>query len=124
MPTSRLLARLGQLVLVLTSAGTVLARNPPSHVAAKLRQVRDDVVLAVPSPAVAAPDAARTPLGVFQVAQPVLGPDGPVYQSLDGQGAAKTVIGPGTGTEAAPSCSQTLMVHSFGWSYGMPFVGM
>lgn len=53
------------------------------------------------------------PLKCFQVAQPVLGPSGPVYQDADDHSSD----GPGS------SCSVVLMRHSFGFSYGKPYVG-
>jgi hypothetical protein len=49
------------------------------------------------------------PLECFQVAQPVLGPHGRPIQADDG-------------SHRSP-CSVQLMDHSFGFSYGKPFVG-
>lgn len=51
------------------------------------------------------------PLQCFQVAQPILGPHGPVQQQDDG-----------AAFHGSP-CSIELMQHSFGFSYGKPFVG-
>ncbi|KAL0942534.1 peptide-n4-(n-acetyl-beta-glucosaminyl)asparagine amidase a [Colletotrichum truncatum] len=65
-------------------------------------------------------DAARSqrPLDCFQIAQPVLGPKGPVYQELgrsDDQGKSQS--------DPKGSCTVRLMEHSFGNSFGKPFVG-
>ncbi|KAI1416144.1 hypothetical protein F5Y13DRAFT_154656 [Hypoxylon sp. FL1857] len=60
----------------------------------------------------------RTVLECFQVAQPVLGPNGPISQST---------VSNETGTAGQDSlgepCSVLLMDHVFGFSYGKPFVG-
>ncbi|KAI0144241.1 hypothetical protein F4776DRAFT_653526 [Hypoxylon sp. NC0597] len=60
----------------------------------------------------------RTVLECFQVAQPVLGPNGPISQSTVSN---ETKIA----AEVSPneSCSVLLMDHVFGFSYGKPFVG-
>ncbi|KAM0333087.1 hypothetical protein ACHAQA_001745 [Verticillium albo-atrum] len=55
------------------------------------------------------------PLECFQVAQPVLGPSGPVYQGASGSEMEAV--------QTKKSCSVSLMDHSFGFSYGKPFVG-
>jgi len=121
-PTRHLAAALG--LLVLLAGHPAAATRMPADVRAKLAGRAVVHPAAVESPAVVASSAApaKTPLSVFQVAQPVLGPDGPVYQSLDGNGGSRTVVAPGI--KAADSCEQVLMVHSFGQSYGAPFVGM
>lgn len=68
------------------------------------------------SPAtISAPIDAESPLECFQVAQPVLTPNGPSTQKTDAQATAE-------GTQSEP-CSVLLMEHVFGFSYGMPFVG-
>lgn len=58
------------------------------------------------------------PLKCFQVAQPILGPSGLVLQGtgISREVAAEEALG-------EPSCSMLLMEHSFGFSYGKPFVG-
>ncbi|KAG7129477.1 hypothetical protein HYQ45_011341 [Verticillium longisporum] len=55
------------------------------------------------------------PLQCFQVAQPVLGPTGPVYQADNEPGF--------DAVRSKDSCVVQLMSHSFGFSYGKPFVG-
>jgi hypothetical protein len=61
-------------------------------------------------------------LEVFQVYQPVLAPSGPTDQTVEGDGFSNTtVIG---SPETVASCTQLLMEHSFGFSFGHPFVGM
>ncbi|KAL2758667.1 hypothetical protein ACRALDRAFT_1080408 [Sodiomyces alcalophilus JCM 7366] len=58
----------------------------------------------------------EAPLECVQVAQPVLGPSGPVLQGTGtSPGAAETL--------GEPSCTMLLMEHTFGFSYGKPFVG-
>ncbi|KAJ3945151.1 uncharacterized protein N0V96_005176 [Colletotrichum fioriniae] len=62
----------------------------------------------------------QKPLDCFQVAQPVLGPKGPIYQALtgsfdDGKGKSPTTD--------PKECKVQLMDHSFGNSFDKPFVG-
>ncbi|KAH8821179.1 peptide N-acetyl-beta-D-glucosaminyl asparaginase amidase A-domain-containing protein [Xylogone sp. PMI_703] len=68
--------------------------------------------------------ASPTPTGVlevFQVYQPVLTPEGITDETTSDNGLENTtVIAP---TESVSSCQLLLMEHSFGFSYGMPFVG-
>lgn len=74
--------------------------------------------------AVAAPSATPSStavLEVFQVYQPVLTPSGATDDTTTGDGSENTTTIAQSGT--ASSCEVTLMVHSFGYSYGMPFVG-
>lgn len=75
-------------------------------------------------------NAARAPaatpstgvLEVFQVYQPVLFPSGAVDETVTGDGSeTTTTIAP---TASSSSCNALLMEYSFGYSYGMPFVGM
>ena len=54
-------------------------------------------------------------LECFQVAQPVLLPQGAT--TSDGKVAA------GTGQPGTTGCKVVLMEHVFAWSYGLPFVG-
>ncbi|OTA88318.1 hypothetical protein M434DRAFT_80448 [Hypoxylon sp. CO27-5] len=63
-------------------------------------------------------DTRAAVLECFQVAQPVLGPNGPISQSTE---ISETEIA----GEVTPneSCSVLLMDHVFGFSYGKPFVG-
>ncbi|RFU27789.1 hypothetical protein B7463_g8538, partial [Scytalidium lignicola] len=81
----------------------------------------------------AAPDASGTvtttltsptPTGVlevFQVYQPVLTPQGITDETIESNGLENTTtIAP---IESATSCELLLMDHSFGFSYGIPFVG-
>ncbi|TVY45016.1 Peptide-N4-(N-acetyl-beta-glucosaminyl)asparagine amidase A [Lachnellula occidentalis] len=74
-------------------------------------------------------NAARTPaatpssavLECFQVYQPVLFPSGAVDETVMSDGSENTTaIAP---TTTASSCEVLLMEHSFGLSYGKPFVG-
>jgi len=53
------------------------------------------------------------PLECFQVTQPALGPHGPLLPAS----------GPDDRSSRKSSCSVRLMEHSFGFSYGKPFVG-
>jgi hypothetical protein len=66
-----------------------------------------------------------TPSGVlkcFQVYQPVLTPSGPSDDTVSEDGSSNTTtIEPWATTS---SCTNLLMEHSFGFSYGHPFVGM
>ncbi|KAI1099183.1 hypothetical protein F4804DRAFT_92402 [Jackrogersella minutella] len=71
--------------------------------------------LSLPSSS-ALPDA----LECFQVAQPVLGPDGRVSSRPTLGGDGPNTAGEGSHIE---SCSVLLMDHVFGFSYGKPFVG-
>ena len=75
-------------------------------------------------------NAARAPaatpstavLECFQVYQPVLFPSGAVDGTVTSDGSENTTtIAP---TAPASSCEVLLMKHSFGFSYGIPFVGM
>ncbi|KAJ4996768.1 Peptide-N4-(N-acetyl-beta-glucosaminyl)asparagine amidase A, partial [Colletotrichum sp. SAR 10_66] len=69
------------------------------------------------SPLLQADEAARgqRALDCFQVAQPVLGPKGPVYQEVRRGNDDK-------GKDSAGACTVELMDHSFGNSFGKPFV--
>lgn len=60
-------------------------------------------------------------LEVFQVYQPVLTPDGPTAETISSDGSLNTTTI--ESTEHDVSCTKLLMEHSFGWSYGIPFVG-
>jgi hypothetical protein len=65
--------------------------------------------------------ASATPLVDFQVYQPVLTPTGPADQKFSADGSSQTQslsVQPETA-----SCSVTLMVHEFAYSYGTPYVG-
>jgi hypothetical protein len=64
--------------------------------------------------------ASPTVLECFQVAPPVLTPHGPSQQTTGSDGP-QPVLDQGNPTSA--SCSVLLMEHSFGFSYGKPFVG-
>jgi hypothetical protein len=62
-----------------------------------------------------------TVLECFQVAEPILTPNGASYQSSADNGSTVTTQitnGPPQG-----ACTVLLMDHSFGNSYGAPFVG-
>lgn len=61
-------------------------------------------------------------LEVFQVYQPVLTPSGPTHQTISSDGSSNTTTI--ESTETSSSCTLLLMEHSFGFSYGHPFVGM
>ena len=75
--------------------------------------------------AVPVPSPTASPTGVlecFQVYQPVLTPSGATDETVLIDGSESTaVIAPAA---SANSCQVLLMDHSFGFSYGMPFVGM
>ena len=72
-----------------------------------------------------APAPSATPstgvLEVFQVYQPVLTPSGATDETTLSDGKENTTTIAPTGHTS--SCEIVLMVHSFGYSYGMPFVG-
>ncbi|KAK6584074.1 hypothetical protein PZA11_003804 [Diplocarpon coronariae] len=60
-------------------------------------------------------------LEVFQVYQPVLTPGGKTAETVPANGSHTTIS---TAQAAATSsCEALLMEHSFGYSYGIPFVG-
>lgn len=64
----------------------------------------------------------KTVLECFQVAQPVLTPDGATYfppASGEGSSAGSEKESP----SAKESCTVLLMEHTFGWSYDKPFIG-
>ena len=72
-----------------------------------------------------APPAAPTVLNCFQVAQPVLSPEG-AHSCLTASGSNTDAPVTGAGHELASakdSCSVVLMEHSFALSYDKPFVG-
>ncbi|TEY31814.1 hypothetical protein BOTCAL_0774g00020 [Botryotinia calthae] len=73
----------------------------------------------------AAPAPSATPtsavLEVFQVYQPVLIPPGVSDETASYNGAEETSII--ASTNVATSCKVVLMEHTFGYSYGIPFVG-
>ncbi|EFQ29087.1 hypothetical protein CGRA01v4_11491 [Colletotrichum graminicola] len=73
---------------------------------------------APPDPQPGAEEGGQRPLECFQVAQPVLGPNGPVYQEVGNSDDGK-----GTSPADFTGCRVQLMDHSFGNSYGKPFVG-
>jgi hypothetical protein len=61
-------------------------------------------------------------LKCFQVYQPVLTPSGPSDDTVSEDGSPNTItIEPWAPTG---SCTKLVMEHSFGFSYGHPFVGM
>lgn len=71
-----------------------------------------------PAPSATAPNGV---LEVFQVYQPVLTPSEAADETTFSNGTENsTTI---ASTESASSCEVVLMVHSFGYSYGMPFIG-
>jgi hypothetical protein len=73
--------------------------------------------VAVPS---ATPSSAAV-LEVFQVYQPVLTPSGVTDEATSDSGSENTTII--ASSQAASSCQVTLMVHTFAYSYGLPYVG-
>lgn len=60
-------------------------------------------------------------LEVFQVYQPVLTPKGVTDETTLSNGAENTTTI--AATESTSACELLLMDHSFGFSYGLPFVG-
>jgi hypothetical protein len=79
----------------------------------------DLVKYAVPAPSASA--SAPAVLEVFQVYQPVLTPSGATDETILGNGAENTTTI--AQAAASSSCEILLMDHSFGYSYGVPFVG-
>ncbi|EHK96353.1 putative Peptide-N4-(N-acetyl-beta-glucosaminyl)asparagine amidase A [Glarea lozoyensis 74030] len=76
--------------------------------------VKDAIQVTLATPATAV-------LECFQVYQPVLFPKGAVDQVITSDGTENTtIIAPSSSNS---SCQVLLMDHSFGYSYGMPFVG-
>ncbi|GKT60351.1 peptide-N4-(N-acetyl-beta-glucosaminyl) asparagine amidase A [Colletotrichum tofieldiae] len=111
-------------VLVLNT-GYVASRNlmpeaPLSDYATRHQGIKADAPAPLgPQPEAEEAGRQQRPLECFQVAQPVLGPNGPVYQEVargNGDGKGKPPTGP---TE----CKVQLMDHSFGNSFDKPFVG-
>ncbi|KAI1418042.1 peptide N-acetyl-beta-D-glucosaminyl asparaginase amidase A-domain-containing protein [Hypoxylon sp. FL1857] len=114
-------------ILLATLAGMSLAhpdaRYPPQKIIEKDTKVArspfakfKDIVAggAIEAPTSSAPDATSTPLECFQVAEPVLTPQGPAFN--DGVNAPAA--------DPAPVGSTVvLMEHPFANSYGAPFVG-
>jgi len=79
------------------------------------RLVKDAIQTSLATPA-------ATVLECFQVYQPVLFPKGAVDQVVASDGSENTtIISP---TASNSSCQVLLMEHTFGFSYGIPFVGM
>jgi hypothetical protein len=77
----------------------------------------------VPSASMAQQPRQRPILECFQVHQPVLGENGLLEQTMlqsDDSATSEHIL---SGAAAQASCKQVLMVHSFGWSYGKPFIG-
>ncbi|KAI1498092.1 peptide-N4-(N-acetyl-beta-glucosaminyl)asparagine amidase A [Biscogniauxia marginata] len=68
------------------------------------------------------PAPTGTVLECFQVAPPVLIPEGASHQSTvsDGSGVSNEIA---AASSAGESCTVLLMEHVFGFSYGMPFIG-
>lgn len=65
--------------------------------------------------------ASPTVLECFQVAPPVLTPQGASYEVTESDGS-ETFQSTGN-SSPTESCTVLLMEHSFGYSYGMPFIG-
>lgn len=91
--------------------------NTPSSQAqiGKLHSIkRQDVVSSAAA-------ATQTVLECFQVSQPVLTRRGPLYHSTEDGGPV--VLTDDAGPSPKESCTILLMEHSFGSSYGVPFIG-
>ncbi|KAK1654294.1 peptide N-acetyl-beta-D-glucosaminyl asparaginase amidase A-domain-containing protein [Colletotrichum phormii] len=121
-PVSRALA-LSLFVLVLNT-GYVASRNLIPAAALSDYVTRQQGIIAdTPAPMGTLLDAEggqqQKPLDCFQVAQPVLGPKGPVYQALTGSFDDGKGKSPATDPK---DCKVQLMDHSFGNSFGKPFL--
>ncbi|UQC85272.1 uncharacterized protein CLUP02_10769 [Colletotrichum lupini] len=113
------------LFVLLLNTGYVASRNLIPAAALSGYVTRQQRIIAdTPAPMGTLLDAEggqqQKPLDCFQVAQPVLGPKGPVYQALtgsfdDGKGKSPTTD--------PKDCKVQLMDHSFGNSFDKPFVG-
>ncbi|KAK1475060.1 hypothetical protein CCUS01_16980 [Colletotrichum cuscutae] len=113
------------LFVLLLNTGYVASRNLIPAAALSGYVTRQQGIIAdTPAPMGTLLDAEggqqQKPLDCFQVAQPVLGPKGPVYQALtgsfdDGKGKSPTTD--------PKDCKVQLMDHSFGNSFDKPFVG-
>ncbi|KAK2065258.1 hypothetical protein LY76DRAFT_499957 [Colletotrichum caudatum] len=122
-PVTRALAF--SLFVFVLNTGYVVSRNMAPDASLSDYGTRyQGIVADAPAPSDPQPgaeEAGRLPLECFQVAQPVLGPNGPVYQEVargngdDGKGLLSPAEFAG--------CRVQLMDHSFGNSYGKPFVG-
>lgn len=69
----------------------------------------------------ASPTPSSAVLEVFQVYQPVLVPPGVTDETASYNGVEETATI--ASTSDATGCKVVLMKHTFGYSYGMPFVG-
>lgn len=85
-----------------STSKTILSRSPTLNVEG------------VATSSTSAAEPTRTVLKTFEVAQPVLMPDGPAES--DGSTKNGDDYGPGV-------CEVLLMRHDFAWSYGAPFIG-
>ncbi|KAK1979580.1 peptide N-acetyl-beta-D-glucosaminyl asparaginase amidase A-domain-containing protein [Colletotrichum cereale] len=121
-PVTRALA-FSFFVLVLNT-GYVASRNLIPEVALSDYGSRHQGIMADATassdPQPGAEQAGQRPLECFQVAQPVLGPNGPVYQEV---ARGRRDDGKGTSPADSAGCKVQLMDHSFGNSFGKPFVG-
>ncbi|KAI3543028.1 hypothetical protein CSPX01_06624 [Colletotrichum filicis] len=113
------------LFVLLLNTGYVASRNliPAAALSGYVTR-QQGIIAGTPAPMGTLLDAEggqqQKPLDCFQVAQPVLGPKGPVYQALtgsfdDGKGKSPTTD--------PKDCKVQLMDHSFGNSFDKPFVG-
>lgn len=90
-------------------------KSPRSHPLARFNNLVARDVDEVSTSSTALADT-RAPLECFQVAEPVLTPQGPAFR--DGVSAPTTAS-----ASASAGCTVVLMEHSFANSYGAPFVG-
>ncbi|KAE8453075.1 hypothetical protein EG329_012262 [Mollisiaceae sp. DMI_Dod_QoI] len=112
-----LLAILGSCITLTLLLGDCLPRTINNWQIEESPAVSFDLVKdAVPSPT---PSSAV--LEVFQVYQPVLTPAGATDETISDDGSENTTTIAQSG--AIKSCEVVLMVHSFGFSYGLPFIG-
>jgi hypothetical protein len=108
------------LLVLLLEALCVSSRNvPPAGSSTPIGRRQSGQVAVVETASSAADtanlDTAAGALECIAVAQPVLGPSGPVTHTIDNSGNGIP--------RSANSCTVLLMDHQFAWSYGKPFIG-
>ncbi|KAF8855092.1 hypothetical protein BDZ45DRAFT_21175 [Acephala macrosclerotiorum] len=118
-PKSPLFAILGSCLLLALLLGQCLPSTIKWQIEASSVAPFDLVKDAVR--AASATPSSTAVLEVFQVYQPVLTPSGATDEILSAAGYVNTTTI--AQSSSASSCQVTLMVHSFGFSYGIPFVG-
>lgn len=111
------------IVLGVTSHGFLTCMTAPNASATPILRRSNSVQAAVGGTSISSAFPSSTAvLNVFQVYQPVLSPFGVVDNTINSDGSSNTTTLDASGQ--ASGCTKLLMDHSFGFSYGHPFVGM